>query len=259
MGCVACAALVFEGSGITLTRKESSTLPVIADAICPDRLVGLGLTLVAALPIIHGGEEVPLGDVFDIDGAGADNVTVMGDLANVERIGQGMTLGRITVKRAVGPHLGAGMSGGEIVAERSVGDGVGAEMTGGLIAIEGSAGRQAGMRMRGGLIVVLGDAAEDTGLEMEAGTIVVGGRLGGPPGAGMKRGAIVTFGEAPELSPAFRPSGTSRLELLQPHLADLEATGLVTSSWIPDGEFRRFVGDTDSGGEGEVLVHDQPE
>ena len=81
MGCIACAALVLEGSGITLTRKESSTLPVTADAICPDRFVGLGLTLIEALPVISGAEEVPLGDVFDVDGAGADNVTVTGDLA----------------------------------------------------------------------------------------------------------------------------------------------------------------------------------
>ena len=113
--------------------------------------------------------------------------------------------------------------------------------------------------MRGGLIVVLGDAGEAAGIGMDDGTIVVGGGLAGPPGAGMKRGRIVAFGEAPELPAAFRFAGHDRLEFLQAHLPVLEATGLVTSPWIPDAEFRRFVGDAGNGGQGEVLVRDQPE
>ena len=58
MGCIACAALVLEGSGITLMRRESNTLPVIAEAICPDRFAGLGLTLIEALPVICGGDSL---------------------------------------------------------------------------------------------------------------------------------------------------------------------------------------------------------
>ena len=42
MGCIACAALVLEGAGIELTRKESSTIPVEADSISPDRFIGPG-------------------------------------------------------------------------------------------------------------------------------------------------------------------------------------------------------------------------
>ena len=259
MGCIACAALVLDGAGLTLTRKESSATPVVAESICPDRFLGLGISQIAALPILSGGREVPLGDVFDVDGAGADNVIVTGDLSTVEGIGQGMTMGRVTVTRDVGPRLGAGMSGGEIIAERGVGDSVGSAMSGGRIVVGGNAGREVGGRMRGGLIVVLGDAGEAAGIDMDDGTIFVGGGLGGPPGAGMKRGRIVAFGEAPELLPSFRLAGRDRLEFLQVQLPDLEATGLVTSPWIPDAEFRRFVGDTDSEGQGEVLVRDQPE
>ena len=189
---------------------------MVAESICPDRFVGLGLTEIAELPVLSGGREVPLGDVFEVDGAGAENVTVTGDLSNVESIGQGMTMGRLTVSRDVGPHLGAGMSGGEIVAERAAGESVGAEMSGGRIVVQGDAGQAVGSHMSGGLIVVLGDAGEGAGAGMVAGSIVVGGRLGGAPGAGMKRGTIVAFGETPELPPTFRYAGLDRPAFLRP-------------------------------------------
>lgn len=259
MGCIACAALVLDGAGVTLTRRESSPLPVEADSICPDRFVGLGLTEIAALPVIGGGTRIPLGDLFEVDGPGADNVTVCGDLRAVEKIGQGMTRGRLTVSRDVGPRLGVCMSGGEIVAERAAGDQIGAEMSGGLIVVQGDAGSEVGARMTGGLIVVLGDAGESVGAGMIAGSIVVAGRLAGPPGQGMRGGTLVAFGEAPELPSTFRYAGLDRPTLLDSGLPDLEAAGLVKSPWVPDGEFRRFVGDTDRGGRGEVWLRDQSE
>jgi formylmethanofuran dehydrogenase subunit C len=259
VGCIACAALVLDGAGVELTRKESSTAPLVAGSISPDRIAGLGQTEIAELPILCEGEEVPLGEHFEVDGPGAAKVTLRGDLSNVERIGQGMTMGRLTVTRIAGPLLGSGMSGGEIVAERDVGDRLGAGMSGGLIVVDGSAGREAGAQMHGGLIALLGDAGEAAGEDMDAGTIVVAGRLGERPGSGMKGGVLVTFGGAPVLPPAFRAAGPGELEFLKSHLPALEATGLVTGPWIPEGEFRRFVGDAGSGGEGEVLVRAESE
>ncbi len=76
----------------TLTRKESSTIPVEADSICPDRFLGLGQTQIAELPAFYGRRKVELGDLFEVDGAGADNITVRGDLKAVEKIGQGMSI-----------------------------------------------------------------------------------------------------------------------------------------------------------------------
>jgi formylmethanofuran dehydrogenase subunit C len=257
MGCIACAALVLDGAGVTLTRRESSRLPVVAEGICPDRFVGLGLAEIAELPVLSGGREVPLGDVFDLDGPGAQNVIVTGDLSNVESIGQGMTMGRLTVSRDVGPHLGAGMSGGEIVAERAAGGSVGAGMSGGRIIVQGDAGQSVGSHMSGGLIVVVGDAGEGAGAGMVAGSIVVGGRLAGALGVGMERGTIVVFGEAPELPATFRPAGLGRPAFLRSQFPELEDAGLVKSSWFPEGEFRRYVSDIGGGGEMEVLVRDQ--
>ena len=145
MGCIACAALVLDGAGVTLTRKESSSIPVEADSICPDRFVGLGQTQIAELPAYYGRRKVTLGDLFEVDGAGADNVTVSGDLKAVKKIGQGMSMGRVTVTGDVGPHLGAYMSGGEIVVEGNAGDWVGAHMSGGRIVV---AGRRRSLRRR---------------------------------------------------------------------------------------------------------------
>jgi len=283
MGCIACAALILDGAGVTLARKESSSIPVEADSICPDRFVGLGPTEIAALPVYYGRRKVMLGDLFEVEGAGADNVTVSGDLKAVKKIGQGMSMGRLTVTGDVGPHLGAYMSGGEIVVQGDAGDWVGAHMSGGRIVVQGdaghflgaaysgeprgvrggtiivggNAGREVGGRMRRGLIVVLGDTGEFAGAGMLAGSVFVGGRLGGRPGAGMKRGTIVAFGEAPELLPTFRYACSYRPVFLRCYLQSLEASGLIASPGLPDGEFRRYVGDMNSGGRGEVLIRDQ--
>jgi formylmethanofuran dehydrogenase subunit C len=257
MGCVGCAGLVLDGAGVTLTRKDSSTTPVVADCICPDRFLGLGLTQIAALPVVCGGRRGLLGDLFEVEGAGAENVTVRGDLTGVERVGLGMSMGRLTLTRDVGAHLGADMSGGEIVVEGTAGDSVGARMVGGRITVCGDAGREVGAHMHGGVILVLGSAGESAGAGMVAGSIVVGGRLGGAPGAGTKRGAIVAFGETSMPPSTFRYAGLDRPAFLTSYLPDLEAAGAAGCLWITEGEFQRFVGDLDSGGEGEVFVLDQ--
>jgi formylmethanofuran dehydrogenase subunit C len=283
MGCIACAALVLDDNGMTLTRKEASSIPVEADSICPDRFAGLGPNEIAALPAYYGRRKVTLGDLFEIEGAATDNVTVSGDLKAVKKIGQGMSMGTITVAGDAGPHLGAFMSGGEIVVQGNAADWVGAHMSGGrivvkgdaghfvgaaysgerhgvsggTIVIRGNAGREVGGRMRRGLIVVLGDTGEFAGAGMLAGSVFVRGRLGGRPGAGMKRGSIVAFGEAPELLPTFRYACGYRPVFLQCYLQSLITSGVVESPGLPGGEFRRYVGDMNSGGRGEVLVRDQ--
>lgn len=285
MGCLSCAAQALDHGGVTLERKESSTIPVEADSICPDRLVGLGALEVAALPALYGRRAVTLGDLFEIDGAGADNITVRGDLASVKKIGLGMSHGRITVIGTAGPHLGAYMTGGEIVVQGDAGDWVGAHMTGGRIDIEGdaghftggaysgetrgisggvivvrgSAGREVGTRMRRGLIVVLGDAGEFAGAQMIAGTIIVGGRLGARPGAGMKRGTIVALGEAPEILPTFQYACSYQPVFLRQYLRRLSDWGVVGDAEIADGVFRRYTGDMNTIGKGEILVRDQPQ
>ncbi|GAB4244196.1 MAG: formylmethanofuran dehydrogenase subunit C [Thermoleophilia bacterium] len=285
MGCLACAALMLDRGGVTLYRKESSSIPVEADSICPDRFLGRGPAEIAALPALYGRRWVTLGDLFDVQGAGADNITVSGDLRHVKKIGLGMSMGRITVMGDVGPHLGAYMSGGQITVEGNAGDWVGAHMKGGRIVVEGDAGHfvgaaysgeargvtggtiiiggnvggEVGARMRRGLIVVLGDTGEFAGAHMIAGSILVFGRLGGRPGAGMKRGTIVAFGDAPELLPTFRYACRFQPTFLRFYLHRLSEWGLPIDSGLVDGLFRRYLGDMNEVGRGEILVRDQPQ
>jgi formylmethanofuran dehydrogenase subunit C len=282
MGCLSCAALMLDRGGITLHRKEKSSIPVEADSICPDRFLGRGPADIAALPAFYGRRQVTLGDLFDVDGAGADNITVSGDLSHVKKIGHGMSMGRITATGDVGPHLGAYMSGGEITVEGNAGDWVGAHMKGGRIVVEGNAGhfvgaaysgetrgvtggtiivagdvgREVGARMRRGLIVVLGSAGEFAGAHMIAGSVLVFGRLGGRPGAGMKRGTIVTFSDAPELLPTFRYACRFQPAFLRFYLRRMSEWGLSIDEDSMDGSFRRYVGDMNEVGRGEILIRD---
>ncbi|MFH0915559.1 MAG: formylmethanofuran dehydrogenase subunit C [bacterium] len=274
-----------DGGMVTLRRKESSSIPVEADSISPDRFLGLGLSEISALPAFYGRRRVTLGDLFEVDGAGGDNITVSGDLRCVKKIGYGMSRGLVTVTGTVGPHLGAYMSGGQITVQGDVGDWAGAHMKGGRITVEGSAGhfvgagysgelrgvlggtiyvrgnagREVGARMRRGLIVVLGDVGEFAGGNMIAGSVIVGGRLGARPGAGMKRGSIVALGEAPELLPTFRYACRYQPAFLRFYARRLAEWGLPVDVDLMDGFFRRYVGDMNALGKGEILVHDQPE
>lgn len=285
MMCIACAAAALDRGGVTLTRKESSTIPVEADSICPDRFAVLGPADIARLPAFYGRRQVTLGDLFEIDGAGANDITVTGDLSAVKKIGYGMTMGRVTVHGTVGPHTGAFMTGGELVVEGDAGDWLGAHMAGGRIVVEGSAGhfvgaaysgetkgmrggtilvkgsagREAGARMRRGLIVVLGDVGEFAAAKMLAGSVFVGGTLGRRPGAGMKRGTVVGFGEAPDPLPTFRYTCTYRPVFMRYYLRHLRESGLVGDGQLDGESFRRYIGDLTNGGKGEVLVRAESE
>src|SRR5660398_276233 len=100
-----------------LRRQEASSIPVEADSICTDRFVGRGPTEIAALTAFYGRRRVTLGDLFDVEGRGGDNITVAGDVRHVERIVHGRSMGSIMVDGDVGPHRGCCMWGGEIVVE----------------------------------------------------------------------------------------------------------------------------------------------
>lgn len=282
MGCLSCAALARASGEVTLRRKESSTIPVEAESISPDRFQGLSETQIRKLPAFYGRRQVTLGDLFDIEGVHTDTIGVEGDVSHVKKIGYGMSRGSLTIRGDAGPHTGAYMSGGELTVDGSAGDWLGAQMTGGtinvmehagnfvggaypgetrgmnrgLIVVRGNVGQEPALRMRRGLIVVLGDTGDFPGAHMIAGSLFVFGRLGNRPGAGMKRGSIVAFGEAPELLPAFRYSGAYEPVWLQFYVQHLIKEGLMLSRRELAGVYRRYVGDFNELGKGEILIHD---
>jgi formylmethanofuran dehydrogenase subunit C len=259
---------------LTLTLREQPDVPLEADVLTPDRLVGD----IAELPLWHGNERTRVGEFFEVHGTG-DDVRIEGDLSRVHRVGAGMTAGRLTVAGDVGMHAGAGMRGGELHVEGDAGDHAGAEMRGGNLTIRGSAGRglggassgeragmrggeivvhgdagaQAGAGLRRGLIAVAGRAGEAAGLRMLAGTIVALGGVGRRAGAGMRRGSIVTMAPATPL-PTFVFSCTYRPPFLRLYLRRLRALGLAVPDEQLDGRYARWCGDGLELRRGEILI-----
>jgi formylmethanofuran dehydrogenase subunit C len=273
-----------EVSITALRLKDSITLPVEAESISPDRFAGLGREDVMALPILYGRRSLTIGDLFTVEGDGAEEIVVEGDLSHVKRIGQGMSQGQITIHGNVGMHLGANMCGGEIGVHGNVDAWAGAHMSGGTIRVFGntgsmlgaaysgetrgvrggtilvfgSAGPRAGERMRRGLIAIQGDAGEFAGARMIAGSLFVFGELGARAGAGMKRGTIVALGGlAGDLLPVFHYACSYNPPFLRLYLRRLHEWGLPVAPGQVEGNFRRYTGDITTLGKGEILVYDQ--
>ena len=266
----------------TLTLKAQPAAPLEADSITPDGFLGKATAEISSLPVFSGNEPARLGDFFEVTGDGATEIVIEGDLARVKHIGARMSQGQITIHGDVGMHLGAGMGGGEIVVHGNAGDWAGAEMTGGLIRImgnaghglggayrgsrwgmnrgqiivEGNAGNEVGATMRRGLIAVLGDVGDFCGAFTIAGSIIVFGQLGARPGAGMKRGTIVTF-HPPELLLTFRYDCIYQPGFLRLFLQGLRARGVTVKDEYLAGYYRRYSGDMNALGKGEILVYDQ--
>jgi formylmethanofuran dehydrogenase subunit C len=129
-------------------------------------------------------------------------------------------------------------------------------MNRGVVIVEGNAGNEAGALMRRGLIAILGDVGDFAGAFMIAGSIVVFGKPGMRAGAGMLRGTIVTF-EEPELLPTFRYDCVYQPICLRLVLRSLQRQGLSIPDEFVSGFYRRYSGDLNRLGKGEILVYDQ--
>ena len=267
---------------IALTMQSQPQVPLEAEAITPDHFRSKSAAEIARMPVMHGNEPASLGDFFKIEGEGSAEIVLNGDCSRVKNIGAGMTLGRITMYGDAGMHLGAGMGGGEIEAFGNAGDWAGAEMKGGtlhvrgnaghglggayrgsrygmkrgLIIVEGSAGNEVGAAMRRGLIAVRNDVGDFAGAFMTAGTIIVFGRLGLRAGAGLLRGTIVTFQKA-DLLPTYRYDCSYNPDFLSLAFQSLRKHGLSIPNEFAGGSFRRYSGDFNRLGKGEILVYDQ--
>jgi len=266
----------------TLRLREPTTIPIEADAISPDRFVGLDLGEIERLPLWYGRRKVPLSELFAVELGDPTDIHIEGDLDHVKRIGQDMSHGRITVHADAGMHLGARMSGGEIVVHGNVGARAGAHMIdgliwihgdagpmvggayageklgmkGGVIIVDGDAGPRAAERMRRGIIVVGGDLGDFGGVRMIAGSLFVLGKMGARPGAGMKRGTLMAFGGLrASLLPTFAYSCTCESpSFLRYYLRRLRAWGVSVPEDLMTARYRRYTGDVTTIGKGEILV-----
>jgi formylmethanofuran dehydrogenase subunit C len=265
-----------------LTLKSKLEAPLEAGSIVPDHFLGKTAADISGLEVTYGNHPARIGDFFHVEGNGTPEITLKGDLSRVKNIAAGMTQGKVTVHGDVGMHLGSAMLGGEIDVFGTAGDWAGAEMKGGalhirgnaghglggayrgsrrgmtrgLIIVEGNAGNETGAVMRRGLIVVRGNVGDFAGAFMIAGSIVVLGRLGIRAGAGLLRGTIVAFRQL-ELLPTFSYDCTYSPHFLRILLQDLRRHGLSIPEAYISGRYRRYSGDFNRLGKGEILIYDQ--
>ena len=267
---------------LRLNLKKKPDVPVEADSICPDKMEGLSLKDISALPLHHGNEQITVGDLFSITGKVNGEICLEGDTSRFKMVGASMSKGRLLIKGSIGQHVGVAMSGGEIIVGKNADNWVGPEMsggritvngnaghmvgcayrggqvgvTGGEIIIHGNAGNEVGNTMRDGLIAVGGSCGDFTGINMLAGTIIVLGEMGWRTGAAMKRGTIISMQDT-EMLPTFTYACSYRPDFLRLYLRHLRKLGLpIEDAWI-SGCYHRWSGDSIELNRGEVLILDR--
>lgn len=264
---------------ITLTLKETPSVPLEAESLSPDVMATLSNDAIRALPVMLGKRQRRLDDFFSVEGAASDELAIHGDAGRIKWIGRGMTRGRIAIDGNAGMHLGAYMSGGTIEVSGNASDWVGGEMSGGLIRVGGNvggqigaayrgsqtgmrdgtilvggtAGLEVGMRMKRGIIAIRGLVRDFAGLQMKGGTIVLGSGAELRTGAWMVRGTIISLRPI-QLLPTFSYAATYMPAFLLMYARHLGALGFSIPHEERDGAYRRYTGDTSVPGKGELLV-----
>lgn len=268
---------------LVLSLRAPLDLSVEVESLHPANLRTMSSAEVARLPVAQGNRTLSVGELFDIERTGDDDVLVLrGDTGRLKRIGEGLQSGSIIVEGPAGMHVGAQMKGGKIVVCGAADDWAGAEMRGGRLTIQGPAGNclgagyrgsrkgmrggeifvhghagtEVGTSLRRGLIAVAGDVGHACGFGMLAGSIVVFGRTALQLGAGMKRGTIVCLESTspPELLPTFRQAADYQPTFLRGLLLHLRRADLAVTSEHLDSLYRRFCGDLLELGSGEILA-----
>jgi formylmethanofuran dehydrogenase subunit C len=266
---------------LVLTLRAAPPARVNCAALTPELLAGKSRADIAAVRIECGGRDIAVADLFTLAGDDVSNIVIDGGSARLDRIGEGMKSGTITVRGDAGAYLGRGMRGGTITVEGNAGaycgsgmkngvirvagnagDFIGAAlpgehrgMQGGTVLVAGNAGARAGDRMRRGMLLVEGDCGDYCGSRMGAGTIAVLGGVGSNPGFAMRRGTLVLH-QSPRLLPTFADAGNHDLGFLVLLYRAWRAFPSSRFAAIPEDAIRvrRYVGDLGNGGRGEILI-----
>lgn len=269
-------------SALTLTLKTSAPrLALDLAALLPATLKPLTPAALRRLRLPAGGAQLPLSELFDIEGDAGDELRLRGLHRACHRVGAGLREGVLEVRGDVGDELGREMRGGLLQVRGSAGAGVGQGMRGGFLSLSGSAGEavggalpgatrgmngglivvggdvgaRCGERMRRGFIVVLGDAGDYLGDRMLAGSIAVFGEAGAHAGLGLRRGSLFLARAPRAASEGFRDCGPcdyGMTPLIRDYLADFHPAAARRFGMF--AQARRWCGDRNHGGLGEILV-----
>ncbi|MCC6467994.1 MAG: formylmethanofuran dehydrogenase subunit C [Alphaproteobacteria bacterium] len=223
--------------------------------IVPTALAGKTAATIERLPLVLGNRSVPLAELFAVTGAPGDTLAFADTNARCDSIGEGMDGGTLVVEGDAGLYAGRAMKKGLLHIKGSAGDFFGSAhpgtrrgMAGGVARVDRNVGDRAGEFLRRGIVLVGGDAGGYCGARATAGTIVVLGRAGAMAGWSLKRASLVLARMPQSMPPTFGDAGVH--ELLYLRL-------LARSLGLDAGRFarvRRFAGDSQVGGKGEILV-----
>jgi len=224
-----------------LTLQNSPKFYLEADCVSPDNFAAKTVGEISLLPVYHGNKEKKLIDFFVITGESGKTpketqISVEGDCSLVQRLGEKMTDGQLTILGNCGMHVGDFMTGGSIKVEGNAGEWAGAMMEGGSIEISGTAGNHCAaayrgfwVGMKGGMVKVQGRVGVESGSWMRSsqtykkypilwcgsadyylgvhnhgGTIVCEGDAEGRTGADMANGQIIVMGKVKSMLPSFK-------------------------------------------------------
>ncbi len=211
----------------------TTTLPVEAGELRPDRFVGAKLDDIRRLKLPQGNQPNEVGELFKLSGENSGVWRFSGPMSHVHGLGSELSAGEIEVEGSIGNRCGWRMRGGVLRVRGDAGDWLGAELRGGLLEVTGNAGDGAGAAlpgaprgMRGGVLLIHGSAGQQTAAAMRRGLVAIGGACGelaayrmlagslvvfgpcGPnPGVEMRRGTLALLGDSlAVLPPTFMPA-----------------------------------------------------
>ncbi len=270
-------------STLTLTLRQTSAQRIDVSALLPETLANQPLEAISAIPLPVGNREVPVGELFTLEGdtQALDTLVYQGETASLDAVGKGLREGTIEVKGDAGSYLGMQMRGGTIRVEGSIdaygacelkngfieirgnaGDFLGASqignlkgMAGGIVLVRGNAGDRVGDHLRRGIILIEGNAGAYLGSRMTAGSIAVQGSVGAYAGYGMGRGTLLLLKAPASILPTFQDCGTHTLGFIPLLLRSLKTYDTVFSERADVlKRVQRYAGDFSALGKGEMLI-----
>jgi formylmethanofuran dehydrogenase subunit C len=218
---------------LNFESQLTTTLPVEAAELRPDRFVGAPLNAIRRFKLSLGNQPTEVGELFKLSGENTGAWRFTGPMSHVHGLGSELAAGEIEVEGPIGNRCGWRMRGGALRVRGDAGDWLGAELRGGVVEVTGSAGDGAGAAlpgaprgMRGGVLLIHGSAGQQTAAAMRRGLVAIGracgelaayrmlagslmvfGACGPNPGVEMRRGTLALLGESqPVLPPTFKPA-----------------------------------------------------
>ena len=267
-------------SALTFLLKEIPRQRVNMSPLTPDFLKGKSPAEISAIELVSGNRRLRVDELFSLSGNDATRLVIKNSCGKLDRIGQAMNAGSITVHGDAGAYIGFAMKSGAVTVHGSVGayaasgmmngllhirgdaddflaaaiPGERQGMKGGTVIVTGNAGDRAGDHMRRGTVLIEGNAGDFCASRMFAGTIAVLGKAAFFAGYGMKRGTLLLNCTPTELPATFNDCGAHNLNYLTLLFKSWQSLDSKFAVIEPRPRVRRYMGDLACGGKGEILV-----